>query len=174
MAGHENIELKTVDDDPERSARSCRELGATDCGVLEQRDTYFDVEHGRLKLREDLGRGGGELIFYLRDDASRPRSSRYWRAPTAEPEPLARLLEAAHGVAGVVAKRRRLFLYENVRIHLDQVEGLGAFIELESVLATPGSESPGEARALGAVVAALGLEARDSIAHGYLELSRRR
>jgi adenylate cyclase class IV len=172
VAERENIELKAVDPDPAASERICRELGAIDGGVLAQRDTYFGVERGRLKLREDTDRATGELIFYLRGDDSGLRSSRYWRAPTVDPGALASLLEAAHGVVAVIAKRRRLFLFQNVRIHLDAVEGLGDFIELESVLATTGVESVDEARALATVVGALGLDARPSIAHGYLELSR--
>jgi adenylate cyclase, class 2 len=172
MAACENVELKALDNDPVQSERACRTLGASDHGVLVQRDTYFGVEHGRLKLREDPERRVGELIFYLRAHEDGLRSSRYWRVPTDEPRALASLLEAAHGVVGVVAKRRRLFIYENVRIHLDDVEGLGSFIELESVLGTPGNESPDEARALAAVVGALGLEDRETIASGYLELGR--
>ena len=76
-------------------------------------------------------------------------------------------------MAGVVAKRRRLFLHRNVRIHLDDVEGLGSFVELESVLAVPGEESAAEAEALAEVVAALGLAGRETIASGYLELLER-
>ena len=74
-------------------------------------------------------------------------------------------------MTGVVAKRRRLFLHRNVRIHLDEVDGLGSFIELESVLAVAGAESPAEAEALAEVIAALGLDGRETIAAGYLELT---
>ena len=102
-----------------------------------------------------------------------PRSSSYWRTPAAEPGTLRDLLAAAHGIAGVVAKRRRLYLHRNVRIHLDDVEGLGSFVELESVLAVPGAESPDEAAALAEVVAALGFASREMIAGGYLELLER-
>jgi adenylate cyclase class 2 len=170
MGERENIELKAVDDDPAASERACRELGAVDGGLLAQRDTYFAVAHGRLKLREDVARGTGELIFYLRPQESGPRASSYWRAPVADPGLLRSLLTAAHGVAGVVTKRRRLFLYRNVRIHLDEVEGLGSFIELESVLDVPQRESPEEAQAFAAVIDALGLAGRESIAGGYLDL----
>lgn len=172
MTACENVELKAIDNDPAKSEHACRVLGASDRGVLVQRDTYFGVERGRLKLREDPERGVGELIFYLRAHEDGLRSSRYWRAPTADPRALASLLEAAHGVLGVVAKRRRLFIYENVRIHLDEVDGLGSFIELESVLATPGAESPEEAHALATLVTALGLADRATIAGGYLDLGR--
>jgi adenylate cyclase class IV len=169
----QNIELKVADDDPAATERACRALGAVDHGVLEQRDTYFAVEHGRLKLREDPVEGSGELIFYLRPDESGLRSSRYWRAPSSDPSALAGLLAAAHGVVGVVTKRRRLFVYRNVRIHLDEVEGLGSFVELESVLEDASIESDDEAQALAAVVQALDLGGRESIAGGYADLTRR-
>jgi adenylate cyclase class 2 len=173
VSASENIELKAPDPDPAASERACRALAATDGGLLAQRDTYFAVERGLLKLREDTAAGTGELIFYLRARENGLRASAYWRAPAVEPEAWRALLAAAHGVSGVVTKRRRLFLYRNVRIHLDDVEGLGSFVELESVLAEPGAESPDEARALRDVVAALGLAGRETIAGGYLELSLR-
>ncbi len=174
MGERENIELKAADDDPAASEHACRALGAAPGGLLVQRDTYFDVAHGLLKLREDVERGTGELIFYRRTQEPGLRSSSYWRAPADDPAALGSLLAAAHGVAGVVAKRRRLYLHRNVRIHLDDVEGLGSFVELESVLAVPGAESPAEAEALAEVVAALGLAGRETIAGGYLELMLRR
>jgi len=166
----ENIELKTADADPAATERACRALGAVDGGILVQRDTYFDIARGRLKLREDLERHTAELIFYLRADEAGLRSSSYWRAPTADGDALRSLLEAAHGIAGTVCKRRRLFLHRNVRIHLDEVDGLGSFVELESVLAEAGRESAEEAAALAEVVGALGLAARAAIPGGYLEL----
>jgi adenylate cyclase, class 2 len=173
VSGNENIELKAADADPAASERACRALGAVDCGVLAQRDTYFAVERGLLKLREDSEAGTGELIFYVRAREDGARASSYWRAPASDPAAWRALLGAAHGVSGVVTKRRRLFLHRNVRIHLDDVEGLGTFVELESVLAVPGNQSADEARALAEVVAVLGLAGRETIAGGYLELSQR-
>src|SRR4051794_5878792 len=99
----ENVELKTADADPVPTERACRVLGAVDGGILVQRDTYFEVARGRLKLREDLERHTAELIFYLRADEAGLRSSSYWRAPTADAGALRSLLEAAHGVAGTVS-----------------------------------------------------------------------
>ena len=170
MGESENIELKAADADPAASERACRALGATHAGTLAQRDTYYAVSRGLLKLREDTAAGTGELIFYLRAHEAGLRSSSYWRAHASDPAALRDLLTAAHGVLGVVAKRRRLYLHHSVRIHLDDVEGLGSFIELESVLAVAGRESPAEARALVEVVGALGLAGRETIAGGYLEL----
>jgi adenylate cyclase class 2 len=167
---HGNIELKAADADPTASERACRELAAVSGGTLAQRDTYFAVSRGRLKLREDTAAGTAELIFYLRADEEGLRASSYWRAPASDPEAWRSLLTAAHGVAGVVMKRRRLYLHGNVRIHLDEVDGLGSFIELESVLAVAGQESSEEAQALAEVVRALGLADTETIAQGYLEL----
>jgi adenylate cyclase class IV len=171
MGERENIELKAADDDPVATERACRELGAVDGGLLVQRDTYFAVTHGRLKLREDLENGTGELIFYLRAETPGLRASSYWRAPASDPEALLLLLGAAHGIVGVVTKTRRLYLHRNVRIHLDDVAGIGSFIELESALGVAGEESAEEARTLAEVVDALGLAARETIAGGYLDLS---
>src|SRR5213079_499476 len=117
-----NVELKARDPDPERSLERCVALGAEDRGELRQRDTYFAARRGRLKLREQEP-GAAELIAYERADEAQVR----------EPQALREALDAALGTVVVVDKRRRLFLWEGVRIHLDRVEGLGAFVELEGV-----------------------------------------
>jgi adenylate cyclase class IV len=126
------VELKASDPAPGRSLEICRDLGAEDRGTLWQRDTYLAVPAGRLKLREERP-GGASLIHYRRSDRPGERESRYLIAPVAEPAPLLALLEQALGVRVVVTKRRRLFLWDQVRIHLDEVEHLGTFIEFEAV-----------------------------------------
>lgn len=128
-----NVEIKARDLDPEATAARCRALGAADHGVLEQRDTYFAGRRGRLKLREETG-SGAELIAYRRPDGTEPEESAFIRAPAADPVALREALDAALGTTVVVVKRRRLFLWENVRIHLDDVEGLGTFLELEALV----------------------------------------
>jgi homotetrameric cytidine deaminase len=127
-----NVELKAVDPDPERSLATCRALGAQDKGVLRQRDTYFRTRAGRLKLREEEP-GGATLIQYDRPDAARARESRYRLSPVPEPDVLRASLAEALGTLVVVDKARHLLLWEGVRIHLDTVEGLGSFVELEGV-----------------------------------------
>ena len=109
-------------------------------GEIEQRDTYFAGTAGRLKLREQTP-GESELIQYSRADAAGPRA----RATSGScrprtPTPLREALDAALGTLVVVEKRRRLLLWEGVRIHLDEVEGLGSFIELEAVAEEAGAE----------------------------------
>src|ERR671932_507264 len=138
-----NVELKARDPDPGRSVERCMALGAEDRGELRQRDTYSAARRGRLKLREQEP-GGAELIAYERADAAQARESRYRIAPVAEPEAMRDALDAALGTVVVVDKRRRLFLWEGVRIHLDRVDGLGAFVELEGV-APAGSDLAREA-----------------------------
>lgn len=128
-----NVELKARDGDPAGSAARCAALGAQDRGVLDQRDTYFLARHGRLKLRQQ-GERSGELIAYRRPDAFDATASTYVLVPVSAPDELAEGLEAALGSVVVVSKRRRLFLWEGVRIHLDEVDGLGSFIELEAEL----------------------------------------
>src|SRR3954452_12042097 len=129
-----NVELKARDPRADRSLERARALGAEDRGELRQRDTYFAAPRGRLKLREQEP-GGAELIAYERADAAEARESRYRIAPVADPAALREALAAALGTVAVVDKRRRLLLWEGVRIHLDEVAGLGAFVELEGVAA---------------------------------------
>jgi homotetrameric cytidine deaminase len=150
---HVNVELKARDADPEATAARCLALGAEDRGVLQQRDTYFAGRHGRLKLREQGG-DGSELIAYRRPDATEPAQSAYVLAPTSSPEALREALDAALGTVVEVVKRRRLFIWEDVRIHLDEVEGLGSFLELEALV---GSED-GDLAAAHAKVALLRTE----------------
>jgi homotetrameric cytidine deaminase len=139
-----NVELKARDADPEATAARCRSLGAAEHGVLEQRDTYFAGRRGRLKLREETG-SGAELIGYRRADGTEPEESAFIRAAAADPAALREALDAALGTTVVVVKRRRLFVWENVRIHLDDVEGLGTFLELEALVG-PGLNDRAEAQ----------------------------
>lgn len=127
-----NLELKARDADPPRSLERALALGAEDRGEIEQRDSYFARARGRLKLREQTP-GGAELIAYERSDTREPRSSAYRVVPVADPGRLRQALDAALGTLVVVVKRRRLLLWYEVRIHLDDVEGLGSHLELEAV-----------------------------------------
>jgi homotetrameric cytidine deaminase len=143
-----NLELKAVDPDPERSLAVCRELGAEDRGVLRQRDTYFRARGGRLKLREEEP-GGATLVHYDRPDGAETRESRYRLVPIDDPDTLRAALDAALGTLVVVEKERHLWQWESVRIHLDRVNGLGTFVELEDVEAADGRNVERLTEALG-------------------------
>jgi predicted adenylyl cyclase CyaB len=161
-----NLELKARDADPAATALACERLGAVDRGILRQRDTYFAVAAGRLKLREEPTSGSAELIYYERPALAGVRESRYWRLEVDDPGRLRAMLELALGVIGVVEKERRLFLFQHVRIHLDEVAGLGSFVELEAVE----SGRPGDDPVLDEVMRALRLDQAELVAGGYLEL----
>jgi homotetrameric cytidine deaminase len=126
-----NLEIKARDADPRRSLEAALALGADDQGELTQRDTYFAGARGRLKLRQQTP-GEAELIQYRRPDESGPRVSEFRLVPVSDSGALEQALDAALGTLVVVEKRRRLLLWEGVRIHLDDVAGLGAYLELEA------------------------------------------
>jgi homotetrameric cytidine deaminase len=169
-APRRNVELKARDPDPARSLARARAVGAEDHGELRQRDTYFAAPRGRLKLREQEP-GGAELIAYERSDAAEARESRYRIAPVSDGPALRDALAAALGVTVVVDKRRRLLIWEGVRIHLDDVEGLGAFVELEGV-APAGSDLSAEAARVARLRAALEIADEAIEAAAYADLRR--
>lgn len=128
-----NVEIKArVEDLPALEARAAA-LADRDPMDIAQDDTFFHCATGRLKLRR-FSASEGELIFYRRADASGPKESFYLRTPTSEPDALRETLAQAWGVAGRVIKQRKLFLAGRTRIHLDRVQGLGDYMELEVVL----------------------------------------
>jgi len=132
MAPGRNLELKARDRDPARSCRVCKEIGASDEGTLSQLDTYFGVPRGRLKLREQTGIEA-QLIAYERADDRGNTESRYRIVAVPDPAEMKAALASTLSVRTEVRKERRLFLWEGVRIHLDEVKGLGSFIEFEGV-----------------------------------------
>lgn len=141
-----NIELKARCPDPAAAAGCALAMGARDAGVLLQVDTYFHVKSGRLKLRVIDGQRA-ELILYSRPNAAEIRASDYHIAQVPDPAGARALLGRSLGVLVEVRKRRRLLLWENVRIHLDDVEGLGSFLELEAVVGDAGDETVSRERA---------------------------
>ena len=167
-----NVELKARDPDPVRTLERALALGADDKGEIRQRDTYFAGAHGRLKLREQESGGSplwDELIEYSRADATDARTSTYRRVPVGDAASLLDTLDAAYGTLVTVTKRRRLLLWEGVRIHLDEVEGLGSYVEFEAV-AEEGSDLSGEHQKVERLRAELGIEDRDLVARSYSDL----
>ncbi len=161
-----NIEFKAIDPDPARSAKACAALGAVDEGWLRQTDTYFEVRQGYLKLREENDHAW--LIYYERPVQAVARESRYMLVDVSEPKAMKDALAAALGVRIAVEKTRHLFLIGNVRIHLDQVVGLGEFIEVEAV-AESGSDLTSERRFVGELQSALGITREQIVEWGYAE-----
>jgi len=127
-----NLELKARCVDLALARERARAIATRWLGIDQQTDTYFATAAGRLKLRES-SLSGAQLVPYLRPDAPQARRSDYVVIPLPEPERTKQLLSALLGVHRIVRKVREIGLFENVRIHLDQVEGLGDFVELEAV-----------------------------------------
>lgn len=163
-----NIEIKARID----SVTTLGERAATfaDEGPTEihQDDTFFRCDTGRLKLRT-FADGTGELIFYRRGDQQGPKESFYVRTPTAAPDSLRETLTLAYGQAGRVRKQRTLYLVGRTRIHLDVVENLGQFLELEVVLRENEfiEDAVREAQAL---MQRLGVDASQLIERAYVDL----
>ena len=173
-----NIELKARLPSPDAAYETARGLCEKDPdAVLHQTDTYFVVPAGRLKLREIVTRGSdarsAELIFYERADDAGPKTCEYEITPVAEPDGLTRTLAAALGVRTVVVKERTLFLYKNVRIHLDRVETLGAFLEFEAVMSDGVPEEQGEPL-VAELMKRFGLSEGDLVRESYVDLVERR
>jgi predicted adenylyl cyclase CyaB len=128
-----NIEIKARVADFARKCELAENLSGGPPQLLAQRDTFFPCAHGRLKLRQ-LSEKEGQLIAYSRPDTPGSKQSDYLICSTATPALLLQTLGTALGTSVVVAKKRSLYLVGQTRIHLDQVEGLGTFLELEVVL----------------------------------------
>ena len=128
-----NVEIKARVTDADALRRAADALSDGPAELLEQRDTFFAVPRGRLKLRE-LASERCELIAYDRPDEPGAKLSEYHLIRSSDPVAFLDVLSAALPVRGVVAKRRWLYLVGQTRIHVDEVEGLGTFMELEVVL----------------------------------------
>lgn len=167
-----NIEIKARIESVEQLRP--RAAAVADHGPIEiaQDDRFYECPNGRLKLRR-FAADRGELIFYRRADEEGPKESFYLRSPTSEPDSLHATLAMAWGERGRVVKQRTLYLAGRTRIHLDRVEGLGDFLELEVVLAEgePADAGVQEAHAL---MARLGVEPSQLIQGAYLDALQQR
>jgi adenylate cyclase class IV len=171
-----NVETKARCEDLEALAERARAAGGRYEGRLDQVDTYFAVEDGRLKLREQARHApdGGvettaELIGYRRPDQRAARISEYTRVPVADGGVTRAELGARHGVRGTVVKRRQLWLLDATRIHLDDVDGLGSFVELETVF--EGETEPAARVEHERVLGLLGIRPESAIPDSYVDLA---
>ena len=126
-----NIEIKARCPDPAGAAEILSGLNAEHKGTDHQIDTYFKVDEGRLKLRE--GNIENNLIFYKRSNHAGPKRSDVVLYPCSNDPGLKNILEETLGILVVVDKLRDIHFIDNVKFHIDQVEGLGSFIEIEAI-----------------------------------------
>jgi predicted adenylyl cyclase CyaB len=163
-----NIEIKARVRDFNCLQHKAEQLSETACEVIPQEDTFFNCQHGRIKLRE-LSPNCGQLVYYLRDDVAGPKHSEYKIHETNDPAGLKMILTEAFGVRGVVRKIRYLYLIGQTRIHLDDVKDLGKFVELEVVLEPDQTDDEGQAIAED-LMQRLGIQEGDLIDTAYMDL----
>jgi len=163
-----NVEIKARITSIDVLMPRARALAQHDAELIAQDDTFFRVPHGRLKLRE-FADGSAELIHYQRADSTQAKLSDYRRVPVPDAAALREALQRALGLLGRVRKQRWLLLAGQARIHLDRVDGLGDFVELEVVLRDDQSEADG-ALIADTLMHELGLAQAERIAGAYLDL----
>ena len=163
-----NIEIKARINSVESLLPRARAIATGEPLSIAQDDTFFRVPQGRLKLRE-FGDGSAELIHYHRSDQVDAKASDYVRVPVPDAKALREALTRGCGVLGRVQKQRQLLMVGATRIHLDRVEGLGDFMELEVVLEEDQPDADGVAMAE-RLMLDLGLADAPRIAGAYLDL----
>jgi len=166
-----NIEIKArLADIHKAEAVAQRLAGPSPHARLHQIDTYFKVRSGRLKLRESSGdKPGAQLVFYRREDHTGPKRSDYELISVPDPAPLKSTLTSALGVFVIVEKDRTIYLYKNVRIHLDKVAGLGAFLEFEAVMPDGAPDEEGH-RLLDSLMREFSIAPEDLIDGSYSDM----
>ena len=161
-----NLELKARINSPTRIVRILR-TNAEFLREIRQTDTYFVVRKGRLKLREVAGEAA-EMIYYERNEGKGPRWSDFERTPVPPGFRLKRALQQSLGIRVIVKKRRRIFYYKKIgRVHVDAVNGLGYFVELE--IESSGNLAKAE-MIQRELVALLGIERKNEVRNSYSDL----
>ena len=163
-----NIEIKAHVRDLAGLRSRAEAVSDTPVQVIPQEDTFFHTPKGRLKLRQ-LRPDLAQLVYYERPDQDGPKRSNYHIFETHDPAGLKTTLSLALGVRGVVRKTRYLYLAGQTRIHLDDVEGLGQFMELEVVLGDGQSDADGQSIAED-LMARLGVQPEDLLEGAYIDL----
>lgn len=126
-----NIEIKAKSNNQKGVREILKSKGADFKGIDHQIDTYFKVNNGRLKLRE--GNIENRLVYYERENKSGPKQSKVALFENNPGSSLKDVLTKALGVLVVVDKKREIYFIDNIKFHIDNVEGLGTFVEIEAI-----------------------------------------
>lgn len=162
-----NVEIKARLSDPAAFRTRVEELADDGPTLLEQQDTFFHSRRGRLKLRK--AESGAELIYYERLNATGPAESQYFTESFTDPAAIEAMLSVALEVRGTVQKCRRLYRVGQTRIHIDEVLGLGSFVELEVELEAVQETAVGE-KVAAELMEKLELQEEDLVAESYIDL----
>lgn len=164
----ENIEFKARVADYEKMKSAMQRITEALPSLLEQKDVYYNVKKGRAKLRT-INAGRHELIIYRRNDIAGPKSSKYIRIKVKHYKLVDRIMSGLFGVRGVIRKQRTLFLKSNVRFHLDRVEELGDFMEIEYIVA-PLEDKEKARTQVDQLLRALHIREDMLVTHSYIDL----
>jgi predicted adenylyl cyclase CyaB len=126
-----NVEIKASCTDLEKIRNILNTQQARFVGLDHQIDTYFNVNHGRLKLRE--GNIENALIHYIRPDLAGPKKSEVILYKSDPGSALKQILTTSLGILTIIDKHRSIYFIDNVKFHLDEVENLGTFVEIEAI-----------------------------------------
>ncbi len=168
MARNVEIKAQILADQFDTLRQRAGEIATGGPVSLVQTDTFFHSRKGRLKLRE-FGDGSAELIYYERPDFEGPKTSSYIRTSCPSPARLKETLTCANGFLGVVRKEREVFFVNQTRVHLDRVDDLGTFMELEVVLDECDSPQLGESIAR-EIMAHLNVDRSQLVSGAYFDL----
>lgn len=166
-----NVEIKARVHDFEALRSRAATMADGPVKIIDQLDTFYITPRGRLKLRV-LAPDRCELIQYTRADESTAKTSTYDLVRSDDPASFSRILETALPIRGVVTKRRHLYHIGQTRVHLDEVEGLGTFMELEVVLSDGQTSDYGEAIA-DDLMNKLGIQKEDLVSGAYIDLQEK-
>ncbi len=165
----ENIEIKARIDNLDDVRKRVLKIKHEFLGCDNQIDTYFKTTRGRMKLRES-SLSGPYLILYLRNDLRGPKSSIYQTLAVENAQGVKNLLGQMLGIHTVVKKEREIYIYENVRIHLDRVSNLGTFLEFEAVLNDEYHDRTAEKKKVHQLMEALGITEENLVSTSYENL----
>lgn len=159
------VEIKARCSDASRIREILKSRRADFRGIDHQVDTYFRTPRGRLKLRE--GQIENALIFYQRINQKNSKRCDAFLYQCPEPGLMKKILSVALGVLAVVDKTREIYFIENVKFHIDQVKGLGRFVEIEAQGRTPGCRITELRRQCDYYRGLLGIAPKDLLADSY-------
>lgn len=125
-----NVEIKARCWDASLVRQYLLSNGAEFRGTDNQTDTYFNVANGRLKLRE--GNIENNLIYYERNNQAGPKESHFNLVRIEDAKGLKEVLTRSNGIKVIVEKKREIYYIKNAKFHIDEVPGLGSFIEIEA------------------------------------------
>ena len=163
-----NIEIKAKYRKSDKTQRVLEKIGARFERVEMQTDTYFNVENGKLKIRE-RDSGLSQLIQYFRKDDERPKPSYYEIVHLRNVKKVKETLTREYGIRAIVRKKRDIWTWKNVRIHFDAVEDLGHFLEFEAVIEKDTDDEEGY-RKLKRMMKKFGITRKDLVSHSYGDL----